>query len=57
MPTGSDGLEKAVAGRSTGRRHQALHLRQFGLVQALLVQHLAQQAGVSGVILDQEKNF
>jgi hypothetical protein len=57
MPTGSDGLEKAVAGRSAGRRHQALHLSQFGLVQALLVQHLAEQAGVSGVILDQEKNF
>src|SRR5680860_278317 len=33
----------------------ARHVRQFDVARALLVEHLAQQTGVSGVIFDQEQ--
>jgi hypothetical protein len=36
---------------------QALYMRQLDLLQALVVQHLAQQTRVSWIIFDQEKYF
>ena len=35
----------------------AIHMGQFGVVRALLVEHLAEQTGVSWVVLDQEKHL
>jgi hypothetical protein len=32
------------------------HVNQFSIVSALFVEHLAEQAGVSGIIFDQQKH-
>ncbi len=36
-----------------GRTH-AIHVRHFGFVRAVIIEHLAEQTGVSGIIFDQE---
>ena len=35
----------------------AVHVRQLGVVRALLVEHLAQQAGVARIVLDQQNRL
>jgi predicted outer membrane lipoprotein len=37
------------------RLAHGLHVCQFGVVRALLVEHLEEQTSISGVILDHEK--
>ena len=38
-------------------RADARHVRQFGVVRALLVEHLAERAGVCEVVFDQQNRF
>ena len=47
-------LGKMITARPSLMFHD---VRQLGIVRALLVEHLAEQAGVSRVVLDQEQQF
>ena len=53
-PRSSRMMSTACSARYFSAVAHALHVRQFGVVRALLVEHLAEQTGVSGVIFDQE---
>jgi hypothetical protein len=51
-----DDINRMLSKNLFGATH-AFRVHQFGVAQALLSQHLAEQAGVAGVVFDQENLF
>ena len=51
-----DNVDRMLRKILLGRTH-ASHVRQFCVVRALIVEHFAEQTGVSGIIFDQENCF
>src|SRR6202011_5562044 len=51
-----DNVKRPLRKELLGVAH-ALHMREFGVVRALLAEHLAEQTGVSRAVFDQQKYF